>query len=204
MAFPDSSKKAPNVFFNTYDSTGAPTAPVVGQTVAKVINSLRNVSPTLYDISMSDNISTSGLSVVDGTLASFEYATSTTYPMLITDTFGVNGVTVPVGSLFGTIFDSFTVLPLSVMSMSLESTLAFISVTSYDNIILPCPSIIAGALDTTIQYINYSVAAENITINSMPVISGSLVTTIELINYTNWPTENTTISGLTIHSGNLT
>lgn len=204
MAFPDSSKKAPNVFFNTYDSTGAPIDVSSAVHVSAVINAKRNIAPVIYSPVVSDNTQISGLSVVNGILSSYEYATSVTYPMLATDTYRVADLQVNAGSLFGSISESFVTLPLSIHSGSLITTIAYIGYTDSDTVSVSGIQCISCSLDTTIAYIEYTPVTEDITTSGMPVVSGSLITTIEYIIYNNGNIENVTVAGLTILSGSLT
>ena len=189
MAFPDSSKKAPNVFLDSIDGTGTPNATgSVSASNGVIVYNLppsnlpgrpTDVVATLRDttVNTADILTTFGLSLIDGKLEMHEFATSVIYPTITEDTFKVIGMKPIAGYLFSGSSDSL----------------------SANN--LP---IISGSLNTTIAYITYNDGAiENITASGLPLISGTLITTIEYITYNNWQTENITAAGLTIQSGSL-
>ena len=179
MAFPDSKKKAPNVFFNTTDSTGAPSASssVAASNGIIVINAAPHPSPTVFTLYPTDTLNTLGLSFIGGTLEVHDYVTSVLYPTITSDIINVNGL-LPLG---GYLLDQLT-----------------------DNMRAGGLSVVSGSLDTTIAYIVYNNAiTENITADGLLAINGSLITTIEYINYIAWPTENINVAGLSFHSGSL-
>ena len=208
MAFPDSKKKAPNVFFNTTDSTGAPSASssVAASNGIIVINAAPHPSPTVFTLYPTDTLNTLGLSFIGGTLEVHDYVTSVLYPTITSDIINVNGLLPLGGYLLDQLTDNMRAGGLSVVSGSLDTTIAYIVYNNAitENITAAGLSVVSGSLDTTIAYIVYNNAiTENITADGLLAINGSLITTIEYINYIAWPTENINVAGLSFHSGSL-
>ena len=207
MTFPDSKRKAPNVFFNVTDDTGAPTqtsfiaaetpiaANLAGTTVpgapsapgaTLVINVPGAPSapvatlipdPT-YSVDM-DSLTMSLPSISDGELnVAVTYVTSAIYPHNVEENLTVGLPSIVDGRIFS--------LPPPVV----------------ESITIGLPSISAGALDTTIVYKTYTVNTDNLTMTIPSISAGALDTTIVYVVY-NYQVENLILGVPSIVAGTL-
>jgi hypothetical protein len=182
MTFPDSTKKAPNVFFDTIDGTGGPagTGSVLSNGI-KVINSLPHP-------------------VMNG-----EYVTSTIYPFLTVDNAQVSAITVTNGYELSAITDSAVVGQIGITTGSLVDTLVFVvyNNAAMENLAVSPINITGGSLVDTLVFVVYNNAAmENLAVSPINITGGSLVESLIYIVY-NTAMENLAVSPITIVNGSL-
>lgn len=197
MSFPDSSKKAPNVFLNTYDSTGSAKPIAAGAVSSVAISSPAPAPPpapipTVYI----------PFELVGNTPISSEFFTSVLYPIAYIEYLTASGVPQS-GSVWEYAMEYMLVTSTPV-SGTLDPVIVY---TSYNNAIaepMTTTSIpLSGTLTPTIQYIVYNGAvAEPITTSSTP-LSGTLQITIQYVEYTGAAAEPITITSTPL-SGTLT
>ena len=223
MTFPDSKRKAPNVFFNVTDDTGAPstissvspTTPV-GVNVPVVITvpgAPTNVVATLLpDPFITYSVDTDRLmvgipSISAGVLVeNITYVTTAIYPYNIEENLSIGLPSISAGSLDVTIKTySLTErldmgLP-SISAGSLDVTIVYKTYLLPERLDIGLPSISAGALDTTIVYRTY-LLSEGLNIGLPSISAGALDTTIIYIVY-NYQVEKLTLTVPSIVAGTL-
>lgn len=198
MTFPDSKRKAPNVFFNVTDDTGAPstissvspTTPV-GVNVPVVITvpgAPTNVVATLLpDPFITYSVDTDRLmvgipSISAGVLVeNITYVTTAIYPYNIEENLSIGLPSISAGSLDVTIVYKTYLLPErldiglpSISAGALDTTIVYRTYLLSEGLNIGLPSISAGALDTTIIYIVYNYQVEKLTLTVPSIVAGTL------------------------------
>jgi hypothetical protein len=162
MTWPDSRKKAPNVFFDIDDRTGAPSGSgSVPSSGVKIINSPPH--PVMHN----------------------EYVTSTLYPFLVEDSLQLGLINPTAGVLWDNPHDNVLLGNLSIPSGSLIETIVYKSYTGQnDEMSLGNLSITAGALIETIVYKSYTGQDDNVSLGNLSITGGTLIETIVYISHT--------------------
>ena len=175
--FPDSKKKAPNVFFGVYDDGTLKAAPGKLTPQPVVINT--KTYPTYFTSVLYPFITDDRLNIP---VPAIVRANLLTMPFISGDAVSIRLPLIPLASLISTIvYKSYTWLP------------------EYLSITLPT---IAGNLTSVINYISYtwdgsqnsSTNIDKVRISVPAITAGSLITTITYIEAKNWPIEFVTIS----------
>ena len=221
MAWPDSRKKAPNVFFNTYDGTvsssnnqtSAPVSLKKGLELKSLylesdiinVGSLSIVDANFHTVNTiytNDTIGVNSLPITSGYIGT--YYTTVLYPILVTDTLNVNNISSQGNYLFGNIVDDLNISPIGIVNGTLDITIQYINYTYWlpEDLNIAPIGIVNGTLAVTINYINYT-QMEDLNIAPIGIVNGTLAVTINYINYTYWLPEDLNIAPIGIINGTL-
>ena len=180
--FPDSKKKAPNVFFGVYDDGTLIIRPQDAGPHPKVYTAKvrpKYFTSVIYPEEMHDRLSVANAAILYGELEFVAiYFTSVLYPFIEEDFLGVR---VP----------------------SITDSNLIMMPTPHDDVLLNVPPLTRGALITTIAYPTYTWGPELLNVTVPTLITGALNTVIFFLNYRNWEIEYVSVALPTIVAGAL-
>ena len=210
--FPNSSIKAPGVFFGiSPNGAPPPRLPHIPHTIVIDMKSVETYFTSgVYPTEIVDQLAMPVPLIKSGELIVVVYSkyfTSTLYPFIESDQLAIRTPSIIRANLLTMPFISGDAVSIGVPLIPLASLISTIVYTSYtwlpENIGITRPAIVAGDLTTTINYTTYLWAAagvgsvpntDKVGISVPAIVTGNLITTISYLEAKNWPIEFVTIS----------